>query len=50
MSANRAQFPTRKLCETLKVSTSGYYDWQNRPQCARAKANSVLLVRIQEAY
>ena len=50
MSANRAQFPTRKLCETLKVSTSGYYDWQDRPQCARAKANSVLLVRIQEAY
>ena len=36
--------------ETLKVSTSGYYDWQGHPQCARAKANSVLLVlRIQDA-
>ena len=48
--ANQADFPTRKLCETLKVSTSGYYDWQDRPQCARVKANAMLTVHIKEAH
>ena len=50
MTANQADFPTRKLCEALKVSTSGYYDWQDRPQCARAKANVVLTGHIKKAY
>ena len=47
--ANQADFPTRKLCETLKVSTSGYYDWQDRPLCERGKANASLTVRIRQA-
>ena len=46
----QAEFSTRKLCETLNVSTSGYYDWQDRPQCARAKANAVLTVHIKETH
>ena len=50
VKANQAEFPTRKLCETLSVSTSGYYDWQDRPPCERAKANAVLTMRIKEAY
>ena len=48
--ANQADFPTRKLCETLKVSTSGYYDWQERPLCERAKANATLTLRIRQAH
>lgn len=48
--ANQADFPNRKLCETFKVSTSSYYDWQDRPQCARAKANASLTARIKEAH
>jgi putative transposase len=50
VKANQAQFPTRKLCETLKVSTSGYYDWHERPLCERAKANATLTVRIRQAH
>ena len=48
--ANQGDFPTRQLCETLKVSTSGYYDWKDRPLCERAKANATLTVRIKEAH
>lgn len=29
IKTNRAQFPARILCETLGVSHSGYYDWEN---------------------
>ena len=47
---NQADFPTRTLCETLKVSTSGYYDWQDRPRCERGKANASLTVRIRQAH
>ena len=48
--ANQADFPTRTLCETLKVSTSGYYDWHNHSLSKRAKANATLLVRIRQAH
>ena len=50
MKANQAEFPIRKLCETLKVSTSGYYDWHNRPLCERAKANATLTMHIRQAH
>ena len=50
MKSNQAEFPTRKLCETLKVSTSGYYDWQDHPLCERGKANTSLTVRIRQAH
>ena len=50
MKANQADFPTRLLCETLQVSTSGYYDWQDRPLCERVKANATLLGHIRAAH
>jgi putative transposase len=30
VKANQAELPVRSQCETLKVSTSGYYDWLDR--------------------
>ena len=42
MKASQADLPVRALCETLKVSTSGYYDWRDRPLSKRAQANMVL--------
>jgi putative transposase len=48
--ANQAELPVRALCETLKVSTSGYYDWRDRPLSQRAKANVSLSERIVQAH
>jgi len=38
------------MCKTLKVSASGFYDWQDRPMCQRQKANVTLLTQIREAF
>ena len=50
MKANQAELPVRALCRTLRVSHSGYYDWLDRPACARARANTVLLQQIRAAH
>ena len=50
MKANQADLPVRALCETLQVSTSGYYDWCNRPLSKRAQANAVLREHIRRAH
>ena len=50
MKANQAELPVRALCETLKVSTSGYYDWRDRPLSKRAQANAVLREHIRRAH
>lgn len=50
MKANQAELPVRALCETLKVSTSGYYDWRDRPLSKRSKANLSLCERIVQAH
>ena len=50
MKANQADLPVRALCETLKVSTSGYYDWRDRPPSKRAQANIVLSELIGQTH
>ena len=50
MKANQAELPVRSQCETLQVSTSGYYDWLVRSPSARAQANVKLLQSIREAH
>jgi putative transposase len=50
VKANQAELPVRAMCKTLRVSHSGYYDWLERPACARAQANVVLLEQIRQAY
>ena len=40
----------RALCETLKVSTSGYYDWCDRPLNKREQANAVFREHIGKAH
>ena len=34
IDAEKANFPIVKTCEWLEVSTSGYYEWRNRPASA----------------
>ena len=38
------------MCRCLKVSPSGYYDWEGRPASARAVDNERLLERIREVH
>ncbi|MDE2107484.1 MAG: IS3 family transposase [Patescibacteria group bacterium] len=39
-----------KACDTLEVSRSGYYAWQDRPESERAKQNAVILGRIRSIH
>jgi putative transposase len=48
--ANQADLPVRTMCETFNVSTSGYYDWIDRPQSARQTANDALATQIHKAF
>jgi putative transposase len=50
MKANQAELPVRAMCKTLRVSHSGFYDWRDRPACAQAQANVVLLGHIRQAH
>jgi putative transposase len=50
VKANQAELPVRAMCKTLHVSHSGFYDWLERPACAREQANAVLLGQIRQAH
>ena len=43
----RDEFPVRLMCRCLKVSASGYYDWNKRLPSARQLDNQRLLGRIR---
>jgi putative transposase len=38
------------LCRTLKISRSGFYAWQGRPESARTQRDGHLRVRIQASF
>ena len=46
----RSQYGVEKMCRVLRVSRSGYYDWIDRPESKRSKANRVLLNAIKEIH
>ena len=50
VSANQAELPVRAMCRVLKVSASGFYDWQGRVPCAREQANVALSERIRQGH
>ncbi len=43
-------FPVAVACRLLKVSTSGFYDWRDRPPSPRARADAALLEHIRAAH
>jgi len=44
------EFPVDALCETMRVSTSGYYAWKGRKPSARAKADGQLCGQIRSIH
>lgn len=47
---HQARFKIATLCGVLKVSRSGFYDWQSRASSARAQADVRLLAEIQRVH
>ena len=45
--ANRKQHRITRLCDVMEVSTSGYYDWYDRPDSPRAIENRRLTTQIR---
>ena len=46
----RSDHPVPLLCQTLDVSTSGYYDWLTRPDSPRQKQEARLVIEIKAAH
>lgn len=46
----RDAFPVRMMCQHLKVSPSGYYDWRDRSPSQRVLANQSLLSKIKHLH
>lgn len=44
------KYPLVKMCQWLEVSTSGYYEWRNRPQSATAARREYLQRRIEQIF
>jgi putative transposase len=47
---HRDQWPVRLLCDTLEVSTAGYYAWRARPASARGQRRTALVVQIRAIH
>lgn len=47
---NQAEFPVRRMCRVLGLSTSGYYAWLKRPLSRRTVGNEELLRQIQRIF
>jgi putative transposase len=46
IAAEKAAFPVRLLCRTLRVSRAGFYAWHTRPPAARTQADERLGLEI----
>ena len=50
MKANQAEHSISMMARVLKLSRSGYYAWDDRPESKRAHENRVLTQRIREIH
>jgi transposase InsO family protein len=50
MKANQADHPLTTMASLLGVSTSGYYAWLARPECARARRDRELTAIIEDVH
>ena len=44
------EYPIRRMCNVLRVSTSGYYGWLKRPESNRAKRHRHLTEQIKDFF
>jgi transposase InsO family protein len=50
IEAHRDCWPARLMCETLEVSTAGYYAWRQRPVSPSQQRRDSLLVEIRAVH
>ena len=50
IAAERADFSVVDCCHALRVSPSGFYAWQRRPESTRANRDRQLRVQIRASY
>jgi len=50
MAQHHSVWPVRWMGQALAVSSSGFYEWMERPESARAQTNRVVLSRIRESF
>jgi len=47
---NKNNFPIKMMCKILRVSSSGYYDWQNRKPSKRSEEKAQLTAEIKSIF
>jgi putative transposase len=47
IQSHRRQFKISRMCDVLEVSSSGYYDWIERPESERSRENRRLTMKIR---
>ena len=50
IDTHKKTWPINLMCQTLHVSTSGYYSWYRRPESSQSQLNRVLDGQIQQIY
>ena len=47
---NRKEYKVTRLCDVLEVSTTGFYDWLDRPESKRSRENRALTEKIRHFH
>jgi putative transposase len=47
---NRKEYRIIRMCEVLEVSSSGFYDWLDRPESQRSRENRALTEKIRDHH
>jgi len=50
IDSHRGEFPIRLMCEVLRVSKSGYFDWRNRDASTRESRRNELVLKISRIH